>query len=170
MEGSAFDRWSRLVARSRSRRGVGRAVLASVVGMLGMLPIEDVVAHDPRSGCRKLSDPKKRRACLRRASAHNRNQHPCPTPEHIEYGAVCFLRSELGQICRAWVAYGLLCPQCGPSSFPSAYCQWCPQQAAAYGWCCDAVIAGQVRLSVPQLQSRVLSCVCTATPAICATP
>jgi hypothetical protein len=47
------------------------------VSGVAALATPEAGAHDVTARCRKLTDPARRRACLRRARAHKRNKHAC---------------------------------------------------------------------------------------------
>lgn len=69
MDDHRFDAFTRSLS---SRRTALAGVLGSVVALLGLTLPEDTGAHNFVARCRKIKDGPRRRACLRRARAHNR--------------------------------------------------------------------------------------------------
>lgn len=74
MESDRFDAFTRTLSSRRTALGGG---LGGVAALLGLGGGEEAAAHDPRPACRKLADPARRRACLRRARRHLRLRHSC---------------------------------------------------------------------------------------------
>jgi hypothetical protein len=80
MQGKQFDVLTRTL--SSRRAALGGLLGGGIVTLLGLAP-EESAAHNPVARCRKLSDPTKRRTCLRRARTHNQ-QHRCkPLPSVV---------------------------------------------------------------------------------------
>lgn len=78
MESNRFDTVTRSLS---SRRATLTSLLGGVAALLGVAGVEEAGAHNPIPNCRRVADPKKRRACLRRARAHIRQRHTCrPQP------------------------------------------------------------------------------------------
>jgi hypothetical protein len=76
MNDSWFDA---LASRLSSRRALTAGPVGAVAALL-VTPPASAAAHNPTAACRSLPNPAKRRRCLRRARAHNR-QHRCkPEP------------------------------------------------------------------------------------------
>lgn len=73
MDSKQFDALTRALSSRRSIVG------ASVAALLGLAGANEIAAHDAGRACKRLNDPKRRRACLRRARAHNRRHRPQPT-------------------------------------------------------------------------------------------
>lgn len=69
MDGTRFDAFTRILSSRRTALG---GLLGGLTALLGLALPEDAAAHDFRARCRKIQDPPRRRACLRRARAHNR--------------------------------------------------------------------------------------------------
>lgn len=76
MDDSRFDALTRTVG---SRRTV-----------LSLDPADEVAAHNPVPDCHIIDVPERRRACLRRARRHHRQQHTCrPQSPAVTCGGRC---------------------------------------------------------------------------------
>jgi hypothetical protein len=73
MDGERFDSLTRILS---SRRTALTGLLGGVAGLIGIASPDDADAHNFVARCRKLPKQAQRRACLRRARAHNR-KHRC---------------------------------------------------------------------------------------------
>lgn len=73
MNDGHFDSLTRTLS---SRRIALAGLLSGVAALLSLSRLERGAAHIAKARCRRLHAPARRRACLRRASAHNR-QHQC---------------------------------------------------------------------------------------------
>jgi hypothetical protein len=82
MDSVRFDAISRALS---SRRTALSGVLGGVAALLGIPAAQEADAHNAAARCRRLPEPAKRRACLRRARNHNRTHRCRPRPP----AAVC---------------------------------------------------------------------------------
>ena len=73
MDDHRFDALTRSLSSRRTALG---GVLGSIAGLLGLALPEEADAHNYLARCRRIQDPPRRRACIRRARAHNRS-HQC---------------------------------------------------------------------------------------------
>jgi hypothetical protein len=81
MDDTRFDALTRMLS---TRRTALAGLLGGLAALLGLATPAETVAHNLVPLCKKVKDPKRRRACLRRARAHNRKQHSCkPKPKAV---------------------------------------------------------------------------------------
>lgn len=85
MDAKQFDVLTRIFGTRRSVLSAGMA------GLLGLIKVDVAAAHNPAPACKRIKDPKRRRACLRRARAHNRrHRQTCvPQPELVTCAGRC---------------------------------------------------------------------------------
>jgi hypothetical protein len=77
MDGARFDRLTRTL---RSRRTAVSGLLGGGLAvLLGLATPEETDAHTYLARCKQIKHGERRRACLRRARAHNRTCHSQPT-------------------------------------------------------------------------------------------
>lgn len=77
MDDAMFDALTRAVS---SRRTALIGGLGAIAALVGLTPATD--AHDALRRCRTVRDPTRRRACQRRARAHNRKHRCRSRPRH----------------------------------------------------------------------------------------
>lgn len=77
MENDRFDALTRTFASRRSALG---GLLGGLAAVLGFTQPEEADAHNFLPRCRKIKDAPRRRACVRRARAHNRTHRSIPPP------------------------------------------------------------------------------------------
>lgn len=71
MDSHRFDRLTRLVAASHSRRALGGVVASAVAGLIAVTRPGAAAAHNPLPSCRHKPTKRQRRACRTRAKRHN---------------------------------------------------------------------------------------------------
>ena len=85
MEHNQFDALTRALSSRRAALAGGVGGLATLIGLPGA---EEAAAHDATRACRRLNDRARRRACLRRARAHNRTHQCRPLPPAVVCASV----------------------------------------------------------------------------------
>jgi len=83
MDSDRFDRLTRAMTDTRSRRGALASLLGGTLGLLAWNSLMDAAAHDVSTACKKKSG-KRKRACLKKAKKHNAThttQAPPPPPQ-----------------------------------------------------------------------------------------
>lgn len=78
MDPISFDRLTRLLSTSPSRRTLGGVFIGLSATLSGLLGPEEAGAHNPVPACRSIPDEQHRQRCLRRARRHLRRNH-CPS-------------------------------------------------------------------------------------------
>ena len=84
-----FEKFDGLTRSFASRRAALTGLAGGVAALLGLVGEDEAIAHNAAAKCRKLSDPIKRRQCLRRARAHNRRHRCKAKPTAIVCGGRC---------------------------------------------------------------------------------
>lgn len=79
MDGDRFDDLTRALAAHGGSRRRFLGGLAAAAVLLGGIGADDAEAHSTLARCRRITDRKKRAACIRRARAHART-HAAPPP------------------------------------------------------------------------------------------
>lgn len=85
MDTKQFDALTRALS---TRRTALAGLAGGLAALLGLAAPDEVTAHNPAPACRKLKDRKRRRACLRRARAHNRTHQCRPLPPAVVCASV----------------------------------------------------------------------------------
>jgi hypothetical protein len=78
MDPTRFDRLTKSLSVSGSRRRAFGGLLAGVIGLLGWPEMDEAGAHDARKKCKNKSGQQKKK-CLKKAKQHNA-QHATETP------------------------------------------------------------------------------------------
>ncbi len=76
MDGARFDCLTRTL--SSRRTALGGVLGGSLAVLLGVVEPDEAGAHNYLARCRQIKSLPRRRACLRRARAHNRSHRPPP--------------------------------------------------------------------------------------------
>lgn len=111
MDDRRFDALTRALSSRRTALG---SVAGTLAALLGLALPEEAESHNFLARCRRIKDPQRRRACLRRARAHNRRHRlsppppPPPTPDQCQGRNVCAQGNAAtcgaaGNECYCWV-------------------------------------------------------------------
>jgi hypothetical protein len=101
MNSRQFDSLTRAIT---TRRTAVTGIVGSVAALLGATTANEAAAHNPAPACNRLKDPKRRRACRRRARRRNRN-HCRSQPATVTCAGRC---GKVHNNCRKTVS--CLCP------------------------------------------------------------
>jgi hypothetical protein len=160
MDDQQFDALTRVLS---SRRTALTGVVGSLATVLGLSMSERAGAHSFTARCRKLPDPAKRRACVRRARRHDRKHRCKPRSTAVTCGGGC--GSALNNCGKR-----VTCPACaaGKSCLANRSCaQICGQghPACPTGCGCTFLEAGS---GVPYCTAPIIGACAGVRPGVCA--
>ena len=159
MESDRFDRWTRSLS---SRRSALTGVAGALAALLGLARPEAAAAHNFLARCRRIKNVRSRRACLRRARAHNRT-HQSPPPPCVPQPVTTTCAGRCGvwrNNCNQEVAC-FTCPP-GRDCLGNGSCaQTCTTDSCPAGCSCSGGVTGPPRYCIRDVLS------CTDVPQTC---
>jgi hypothetical protein len=111
MDPNRFDTLARSLTAARSRRAAVGVAIGSALGLLGV-HMEPVEAHDLLTKCRKIDDKKKKRACIKKARAHDATHIVTPSPPPPPAPPTCTPDCSGGRDCGSNGCTGGSCGTC----------------------------------------------------------